>query len=178
MQFRSSQLMITDPFRPPGWGGQGVINHIKQGEWLVYTKREKSVFGNAVVHISLLHAEAARHLHENNGSLRALEEVYDGIYQQEPFEVSIDRRLIAFIDFGTYVESREGLSLERMVNVLQSGNESIPYRSVRNTELGGSFECGRIVNTVRDGAVASLATLRNPEKEAVSIFMVVREQTP
>lgn len=175
MQFRSAQLMITDPFRQPGWDGQGVINRIKQGEWVVYTKREKSVYGNTAVHISLLHIEAARHLQDNNGNLRMLEGVYGGIYQQEPFEVTIDRRLIAFVDFGTYVNSREGLSTRHMVEVLQSGNESVPYKSTRNSEIGGSFVCGRIVNTVRDDGIASLATLRNEQKEAVSIFMVLRD---
>lgn len=168
----SSQLVVTDPFRHPGWQHQGIINQVKTGEWSFFTKREPGPFGNIVVNLVLMHAEAAVAMKQFDGNLLSLTDVYGTGFKPEGFDVTVDRRLVGFFDFGAYVTERERrLTNDYLMSVLRTDEEAVVFKGAYSTDAKTRFPAGLLVNTMHDPRAASVSTLRDEDGQAVAVFI-------
>lgn len=165
-------MVVTDPFHHAGRKDSGVINNIKTGDWVLYTRREKAVFGETIISLVLMHSEAAVAMHQFGGNLVGLSDVYGTGFKPEHFRVSIDRRLVGFFDFAVYLKEKERrLTNDYLVEVLRSGEDSVTFKGSHHAELRRFFEAGILVNTLRNPRTVDVSTLRDEDNQAVAVFL-------
>ncbi|EZP58358.1 hypothetical protein [Exiguobacterium sp. RIT341] len=107
-----------------------------------------------------------------DGNLLALNEIYGVGFNPEGFDATIDRRLVGFFDFASYVvEQEQRLTNDYLIKVLRTYEQAVVFKGANGTDTKPHFPAGRLVNTMHDPSASSVSTLRDEDGKAVAVFM-------
>lgn len=162
MQLLSRQLVICDPSSLPGGDRMGVVNAVRQGDWVLRRAEGGS--------IALFYGPLETALRAADGDLFALEGEVGGTFVAEPYTVKL-WRAVAFTDIAAYVFTDGILGADRTAGFLQDGNPTEKLQGVAHPRLRRSFDAGYLVRTDIDQAEVRPSVLRDRDGLAVAVFL-------